>query len=81
MREHWLDPPEYAIPICPICGEECEEIKRDYYGKVCGCDNCITSEDAREWAVMEEIDEEASYGDYLYDMRRDLEMERRHGDG
>ena len=36
-------------PICPVCGEQCEEIFKDINGEVCGCDRCITSRDAYEW--------------------------------
>lgn len=60
-------------PICPICGEECEEIFFDKAGDVCGCENCVTSRDAWEW-LWEQKDEEERvradfYLDYLKDMR------------
>ena len=63
-------------PICPICGEECEEIFYDKNHEVCGCENCVTSRDA--WEVLqEEIDEEERikadyYLDYLKDMRYEV---------
>ena len=63
-------------PICPICGEECEEIFYDKNHEVCGCENCVTSRDA--WEVLqEEIDEEERikadyYIDYLKDMRYEV---------
>lgn len=36
--------------VCPVCGEECEEIFEDVYGTVVGCDRCLISKDAWEWA-------------------------------
>ena len=63
-------------PICPVCGEECEEIFYDKNHEVCGCENCVTSRDA--WEVLqEEIDEEERikadyYIDYLKDMRHEV---------
>lgn len=32
--------------ICPVCGEECEELYRDLYGDIVGCDKCIRVEQA-----------------------------------
>ena len=50
MREYWLDPPEQeSLPICPVCGEECETIYTDINSEVCGCDNCVLSYDAGEY--------------------------------
>ena len=80
MRDYWLDPPEHANPICPVCGEECETIYKDTNGVV-GCENCISSQDAYDWAEEMERDEEAAYGDHLYEMRREEMFERRHGNG
>lgn len=37
-----------TIPICPVCGEECDTLYRDNFGNVVGCDNCVTNSDAWE---------------------------------
>ena len=42
--------PPYETVECPVCGEECSEIIADMYGNVFGCDKCIVSQDAWEWA-------------------------------
>jgi hypothetical protein len=70
MREYWLDPVEHSNPICPVCGEECETIYKAN-GDVIGCDQCVISVDAYDWADQQEIDDESAYGDYLCDMRRE----------
>ena len=50
MREYWLDPPERkAMPVCPVCGEECETIYTDINSEVCGCDNCVTEYNSCEY--------------------------------
>ena len=50
MREYLLDPPEQeSLPVCPVCGEECETIYTDINSEVCGCNNCILSYDACEY--------------------------------
>lgn len=50
------DDPE---PTCPICGNECEIIYKDKDGTEFGCEHCIRTTDAREWA--EEHKEEPDY--------------------
>lgn len=35
-------------PICPVCGNECEEIYKDRFGRHVGCDVCISTQDAWE---------------------------------
>ena len=55
------------VPICPICGEECETIKRDTTGDICGCEHCVTDEDAWEWMWAEIREEECVKADYAYD--------------
>ena len=42
--------PETEAVNCPVCGEECETIFADMYGNVFGCDRCILTQDAWEWA-------------------------------
>lgn len=43
-------PPEYTVPVCPVCGEECDRIYRNKNREIIGCDNCIYEQDAWEWA-------------------------------
>ena len=62
-------------PVCPVCGEDCEEIFFDVNNEVCGCDKCIHSRDAYEWAEQEAIEAEAVKGDYEFERDR----ERRYG--
>jgi uncharacterized protein with PIN domain len=35
-------------PICPICGAECEDIYRDAFSQIVGCDECLDRKDAWE---------------------------------
>lgn len=37
-------------PTCPICGKERETIYKDKDGTEFGCDKCIQTQDAWEWA-------------------------------
>ena len=61
------------VPVCPVCGEECETIYTDKKtGDVLGCDCCIDSEDAYDWSDRQDIDEEAIKADYAYDHLKDL---------
>ena len=62
-------------PICPICGEECEEIFFDKAGDVCGCENCVTSRDAWEWFWEQKDDEERVKADYYLDYLKDMRCE------
>ena len=51
-----LEPPaakEY-IPICPVCGKECDTVYLDSDRDVAGCDRCISPEDAYEYLYEEE---------------------------
>ncbi len=55
MRETWLDPPEQkSLPVCPVCGEECETVYTDINSEVCGCNNCITAYKACEYYDFDE---------------------------
>ena len=36
--------PEY--PICPVCGEECEEIYMNQDREIFGCDGCVKTQNA-----------------------------------
>lgn len=46
-------PPEKPVPVCPVCGNECETVYIDQNGNVVCCDVCIEKEfwvrDAWEW--------------------------------
>ena len=47
-RTGYPDGKEPTFPICPVCGEECEEIFRDKDLNIVGCDFCIKQSDAWE---------------------------------
>lgn len=49
-----LSPPEYAVPICPVCGEECDTLYVDKDGTIFGCDECVKTEDAWLWKWKED---------------------------
>ena len=76
MRDYLLEPEEYSMPICPICGEECEEFYFNRDGNICGCDNCISVKNAVEYEEEERESAREAYADHLYEMQRDLEYER-----
>ena len=42
------DPPEYAVPVCPVCGRECEKVFFDSDYDIIGCDECISEKSAYE---------------------------------
>ena len=42
------------IPVCPVCGKECDTVYLDYEGAVAGCDRCIFMEDAYVYLYEEE---------------------------
>jgi hypothetical protein len=60
-------------PICPVCGFECETIYLAGQTPV-GCDCCIESQDAYEWA---EDQRQANYDAYV-DTLVDEAIEKRH---
>lgn len=46
---YYPEPPaEPPRPRCPVCGDECEYIYRNFHNEILGCDNCITKEYADE---------------------------------
>ena len=45
-----LEPEEGRMPLCPVCGQECEWVFRDDAGTIVGCDNCLEELDAWEVA-------------------------------
>ena len=52
-----------ALPLCPVCGEECETIYSRYDGEVVGCESCITTMFSTDWwDAVEEARRDAAYG-------------------
>lgn len=49
----WESPPEAPVPVCPVCGNECEEVTLNLNGEVLWCDVCrddfVWVRDAVEW--------------------------------
>ena len=46
-------PPGYGEetpPECPVCGEECETVYKDYWNTIVGCEHCVKAHDA--WDVL-----------------------------
>ena len=59
-RTGYPDGKEPTFPICPVCGEECEDIYKDKDLNIVGCDICIRKLDA--WEEPERsIDERTGY--------------------
>ena len=56
MRDYRLEPPAWDdfIPICPVCGEECDTVYLDIDDEAVGCDQCVTLEDAYDYLYEEE---------------------------
>lgn len=46
---HGMEPPDG--PVCPVCGQECEDVYFDRRGEIVGCDSCLRLRDA--WCVDE----------------------------
>ena len=55
MTDSRLEPAEREefIPVCPICGRECDTLYLDKDRDVAGCDRCITLKDAYEYLSEE----------------------------
>lgn len=71
FRETWLDgPPEPKPVYCPVCESECSEIFFGQTGDVVGCDECISKQDAGEWAAEEAEKAREIEGDRKCDERR-----------
>lgn len=50
IKEPPINPPEPKNPPrCPVCMAETDTFKRDYWGDIVGCDECITDVDAWDW--------------------------------
>ena len=60
MKEYIPDyrpePPDWDdfVPVCPVCGEECDTVYLDMDGEVAGCDQCIRMVDAYVYLYEEE---------------------------
>ena len=56
IPDYRLDPtvPDDHIPICPVCGKECDTVYLDYEGEVVGCDRCVFMKDAYEYLYEED---------------------------
>lgn len=48
----YYEPPEPKAPRCPICGAETDTFKKDHYGEIVGCDECVKDIDA--WDYVED---------------------------
>ena len=48
-------PPEYTVPICPVCGNETDTLYKDIYGTIVGCDECIKTIDAWQWKEEQRV--------------------------
>lgn len=57
MERFGVPMPELPEPTCPICGKECETIYQDGTGDVIGCDRCVKSQDAWDWWLKENEEE------------------------
>ena len=72
MYEDWLNPPEDPEPVhCPVCDQECDEIYFNRDGDVIGCDMCISTQSAADWAVERDENARAEMEDRKYDEYRD----------
>ena len=57
MFEYQLDPPvvKEFIPLCPVCGAECDTLYEDKFRDIAGCDRCIHLLDAYEVLYEDEF--------------------------
>ena len=56
MKDYKPEPPAWDdfIPICPVCGKECDTVYLDENRDVTGCDRCIRLKDAYEYLALED---------------------------
>ncbi len=47
--ETYGPPDSEPLPLCPVCGEECETFYTDPEGTVLGCEHCVRAQDS--WSV------------------------------
>ena len=45
----YYEPKESKPPVCPVCGAETDTFKKDFYGDICGCDQCVKDVDAWDY--------------------------------
>lgn len=53
VMQYWeperpLDPKDYDMPVCPVCGEETDTFYKNKDGVIVGCEFCIETVDAWE---------------------------------
>ena len=48
--EHYDTAPDIPDPVCPVCGNQSPSYIYIQGGEVLGCDKCIETLDASEWA-------------------------------
>ena len=77
MKDYMMEPPEQSMPVCPVCGEECEEFYFDNDGDICGCDNCISVKNAYEYEEEKAEIAKDAYEDLQYELYRDRMYEKR----
>jgi hypothetical protein len=46
-------PPYEPMPVCPVCGKECNSIFLDTNREAFGCEHCVKEEDSYEWLEQE----------------------------
>lgn len=46
--ERPLEPKDYDLPVCPVCGEETDTYYKNKDGVIVGCEFCIDAVDAWE---------------------------------
>ena len=50
------------MPICPVCGEECNDFYVSYYAnEIVGCEHCIYRDSAWERSDRDRFDERIDY--------------------
>lgn len=80
MWREYPSPPEGEMPVCPVCGQECETYYKNLNGEVLGCDECIEAVDAREHQQEQRdicrCEEWRRYHDENYDEQRGFEDEQ-----
>ena len=56
--------PEEEMPICPMCGADCNDFYVYEGREIVGCERCISTEDAWERVEEDRIDAEIDRGMY-----------------
>lgn len=50
-HEPRFDPPEYEVPICPVCHDECAEYYLSINREIIGCECCFDDTEEYEQKV------------------------------